>query len=252
MLYYQFKDYCFLYRNQDNPTKKKVKITLVYREYNITAKEELVAKTVTYTLPVSQSRNNCGDALYDMFCMPISPNYLGLPVADTDVAILTQGADVSTGEGIIFLDSASTAAEIAIASKLATTLGAGTDAGEIYDLQLLPYCPVLGDAFFTPYWQNQYYNTVYGKNVIDLSNLTSADCTVMYMHDEVDNTPVDIPIGVVFYPNKANFALKDIAYPPVRTSEYKYVGVNQTVHYEWLTIEKPTLLSQGRKDGLTR
>lgn len=214
-------------RNQANPDNKRVKITLKYRLYSITATEVILGETITYTLPVSSQRNNCNDALYDMFCMPVSPRAFGLDVADTDVVIV--GEDSNQDPEYIFLDINSEY-QLAMASQLATKLGAGSQQGYIYDLQLLPYCPM----DLKPAWNRQIYGPTYDKNVIDVTSLTSKDYVII-------RNGSNKPCGVVFYPQKANFS-----------TSMDVVVENTTVHYEWLTVEKPTLLSQGRKDGLTR
>lgn len=240
-LYYEPFSHRYLYRNQDNPTRKKVKITLKYKEYNITA-TEIPFGTMEYTLPAPSQRNQCGDAMYDMFAMPVSPNAFGLNSADTNLAVVTPGADISgsgDGTGIIYIDIASEY-QLAMAAELATKFGAGTQAGYIYDLQLLPYCPFsFGEDAL--YYENQYYGPVYGKNVILLDELNSKDYTVINRHDIVDGQTVDVPVGVVFYPTKANFA-----------TGIDYNEANTTVHEEWLTIDNPVLLSQGREGNYTR
>ena len=228
-LYYEFMYHRYLYRNQDNPSKKKVRITLNYREYTITATEVVVGETISYTLPTSANRNTCGDALYDIFCMPISPKAIGLNVAETDTVIIDSNSDTSTGAGCLFLDLNSEY-QLAMAAQIATKLGAGGNAGNIYDLQLLPYCPMIDEL--NPYYQNTYYNVTYGKNVIDLTNLTSKDYAIFYNGDSK-------ACGIIFYPKKANFALG-----------IEYSEVNETVHDEWITIEKPVMKAQGTHDGL--
>lgn len=238
-LYYEFMSHRYLYRNQDNPTRNKVKVSLSYREYSITA-TEVPYGTITYTLPVSSQRNNCNDAMYDMFCMPISPMALGLNIKETNTAVVTPGADTSgsgTGEGIIYVDICSEN-QLAIAAELATALGAGTQAGEIYDLQLLPYCPL----DLNPYLETHVYGPVYGKNVIDLTDLNTKDYTLITKQDIVDGNSVDVPVGVVFYPQKANFA----------TSIDSVTVEAVSIHDEWLTIDKPVLKAQGTQDGLTQ
>lgn len=243
-LYYEFMHGRFLYRNQDNPTKNKVRMTLKYKEYNITAIEQPYG-TIEYTLPAPSQRNQCDDALYDMFAMPVSPRFLNNnpDIPETNVAIVTPGADTSgsgTGEGIIYLD-VNSENQLAIAMTLATQLGAGASAGSIYDLQLLPYCPFeFGDDAL--YYENHVYGPVYGFTVMDLSQLNSKDYTIINRNDlDENNNPIQVPVGIVFYPSKANFA-----------TAVKWSDKNTTVHYEWLTIEKPILLAQGREGDLTR
>ena len=233
-LYYEFMHGRFLYRNQANPTRKKVKISLKYREYNITA-TEIPFGTMEYTLPAPSQRNQCNDAMYDMFAMPVSPNAFGLNSADTDLIVVTEGAewgDFADGTGIIAIDSCSEY-QLAIAAELATKFGAGTQAGYIYDLQLLPYCPFnFGeDALFK---KTSGYGPYMNKNILLLEELNSKDYSIIYRHDLVDSTPVDVPVGVVFYPIKANFS-----------ADISYHEASETVHDEWLTIDKPVLKAQG-------
>lgn len=240
-LYYEPFSHRYLYRNQDNPTRRKVRLTLKYREYNITA-TEIPFGTMEYTLPAPSQRNQCVDAMYDMFAMPVSPNAFGLPSADTNLAVVTPGADTSgsgDGTGIIYIDFSSEY-QLAMAAELATKFGAGTSAGYIYDLQLLPYCPFsFGEDAL--YYENHIYGPVYGRNVILLDELNSKDYSIINRHDIVEGQTVDIPVGVVFYPTKANFAVG-----------IDYNNPDETVHEEWLTIEKPVLLSQGREGDYTR
>lgn len=211
-------------RNTDNPTKRKIKFTLNYTEYAIAATEEPAGVTISYTLPVSADRNTCSDATYDMFCMPISPSALGLDVADTNTVIENNsGQDPE----YVFLDTDS-ANQVAIAMQLATKLGAGTDAGTIYDLQILPYCPMK----LKPDINNTHYGPTYGKNVIEVTELTNKDYTIIRNGNNK-------ACGIVFYPKKANFsATVELSIP------------NDSVHYEWLTITNPVLKAQGTQDGL--
>lgn len=220
-------------RNTDNPSKKKVKITLKYKEYSIVANEIVLDETVQFTLPASVNRNDCSDALYDMFCMPISPGCLGLgePVdgrnpMDTNTVFYI-GDDSEENPQYIFVDAISEI-ELAIAQKLATKLGAGESAGNLYDLQILPYCPLDLNGELN----NTAYGPTYGKYVIDVSGLASEYMTVI-------TNGSNAPCGIVFYPQKANFA-KNIDYQVANTSE----------HYEWVTIVNPVLKAQGTHDGL--
>ena len=251
MLYYEvdtrgtYKGTFTVQRNQSNPTKKKVKISLNYRQYNITATEVPVG-TITYTLPATGSRNDCKDALYDIFALPISPAAVGLPCKDTDVAIVTPGADTSDsgdGTGIIYLD-VSSEYQLAMSYVLATKLGAGSQQGYIYDLQLLPYCPFMFNTdqiYYGPQGGNN-YGPVFGKNCIDLTTLVSGDdYTYIYKNDIVQGQPVQTPVGIVFYPKQANF----------KTS-IDYKVPDETVYYEWQEIKNPILLSQGREGDYTR
>lgn len=178
--------------------------------------------------------------MYDMFAMPVSPSALGLRSADTDLIVVTPGAewgDFADGTGIIDVDTISRY-QLAIAEELATKFGAGTSAGYIYDLQLLPYCPFdFGeDALFV---KTHGYGPYMNKNILLLEELNTKDYTIIYRHDLVEGQTVDVPVGVVFYPTSANFAIG-----------IKYTEASTTVHEEWLQIDKPILKAQGTHDGL--
>jgi len=238
-LYYEPFSHRYLYRNQDNPTKNKVKISLKYREYSITA-TEVPFGTMEYTLPAPSQRNQCNDAMYDMFAMPVSPSAFGLNSADTDLIVVTPGAewgDSATGEGIIPIDNFSEY-QLAMAAELATKFGAGTQAGYIYDLQLLPYCPFdFGED--TLFKKTNGYGPYMGKNILLLEELNAKDYTIINRHDIVDGQSVDIPVGIVFYPKKANFAVG-----------INYSEASESVYDEWLQIDKPVLEAQGTYGGL--
>lgn len=225
-LYYEFRTNWFLYRNQDNPTRNKVKIKLAYQQYTITATEVSLDETAEYTLPTPANRTKCNDSLYDIFCMPMNPQFFGLDVQETNTVVVSpvSGSDPE----YIYVDTASEY-HLGIATALATALGAGTDAGKIYDLQLLPYCPM---TELSPYYENTHYGPTYGKNVLDLSTLPSNSYTIIRLGNNA-------ACGVVFYPSKANFS-----------TSIDYTVDNTTVHNEWVTIENPVFLAQGTHDGL--
>ena len=113
--------YRTLERNQDNPTKNKVRIELAYQQYTITATEIVLGETLSFTLPVSANRTQCNDAAYDMFCAPIDPSALGLNFKRSNVYVgpISDSIRVATA----------TESELAVIMQLMTTEGAGTDAG---------------------------------------------------------------------------------------------------------------------------
>ena len=238
-LYYEPFTKRYLLRNQDNPTRKKVKISLKYREYSITA-TEVPFGTMEYTLPAPSQRNQCNDAMYDMFAMPVSPSAFGLNSADTDLIVVTPGAewgDFADGTGIIPIDTCSEY-QLAMAAELASKFGAGTSAGYIYDLQLLPYCPFdFGED--TLFKKTSGYGPYMGKNILLLEELNTKDYTVINRHDIVEGQTVDVPVGIVFYPKKANFAVG-----------INYSEASESVYEEWLTIEKPVMQAQGYRNGV--
>ena len=225
-LYYEFKPDWQLYRNQDNPTKKKVKIALSYRQYNITANEISVGETLTFTLPVSANRTQCEDAAYDMFAIPINPEGLNFPNAPHVPVYVSNG---SYGTRYINVGTAS-GDELTIAMQLATAEGAGTDAGWIYDLQLLPYCP-LGSDFIRDHVFKAPAVLPYGWDApsdvrLDISSLTeNKDYSWI-----LDNSATPKKRGIVFYPKYSNF---NVNIPVTVPDEH--------IEFEEKRIERPVL-----------
>lgn len=226
-LYYEPFSYRYLYRNQDNPTKNKVKVTLAYQTYTIVAEEVVLGQTISFTLPVSSSRNTCNDAAYDMFAIPVDPSGLGFDVKKSNVY-------VRNGSTSLCRVATVTESEVAVAMQLATSEGAGTDAGWIYDLQLLPFCP-LGASFMN---KVKVTGLGYGRENpsdvrLDIAGLTEGKDYVWI----TDNQSTPAKRGIVFFPNKANFN----------------VDINVTVDNthivdEVRTLEKPTMLYFGHSD----
>ena len=217
----------FLTRNTAGADKNKIQIEFSGQQYTITAQEVIIGETVSYTVPISDYRNTCDDALYDMFCMPVSPSVFGLEVPQTDVVVQwveNEGDDPQ----YIFLDQVSEY-QLALATEIATKMGAGGSGSLIYDLQLLPYCPVEN---LSAVLNSSTYGPTYGKYVIDMDDFDTKDYTVLKNGSSVAR-------GIVFYPKKANF-----------TKTVDLIIPNTTVHYEWLTITNPVMLAQGSKDGL--
>lgn len=128
--------------------------------------QELEDFAATATIPTTSAK--CSDAVYDMFCMPYG-----------DITLL-EGTDE-----IELL--ASTQLEIALA--LATAGGSGGSAAKVYDLQILPYCPVPEVVFD---WSSGKFIQGQGTEDIDYS----------YVKDSDDET-----YGVIFYPTKSSFSL---------------------------------------------
>lgn len=218
----------YLTRNTDNPNRNKINVSLSGQTYTITAQEVIIGETLTYNVPISDYRNTCDDALYDMFCMPVSPSVFGLEVPQSNV-VIQHIENLGDDPDYIFLDQVSEY-QLALATEIATKMGAGGSGSLIYDLQLLPYCPMEG---VIAVFNGQYYGPTYDKYVIDADVFTSKDCTIIKNGDQT-------PRGIIFYPKKANFTKTvDLNVP------------NETVHYEWQTLKNPVMLSQGRKDGLT-
>ena len=185
-----------LTRNTANPTRNKIKIEFKGQTYSITAQEVIIGETLTYNLPISAYRNECSDALYDMFCMPVDPSVFGLVVEPTDVRFAYRPNAQSSFQ-YQDLNSSFSENQLGVALKLATKLGAGAEGSMIYDLQLLPYCPMDNLHIIR--------RSVIKPSItinVSFNYLDSKDGTVILNGDNKMS-------GVIFYPKKANFT-KDV------------------------------------------
>lgn len=88
-----------------------------YYEYNVYLDQYTVDASVVISTP--ENRYHLEDQPYDMFCMPYSDS----------LKIYQNGTQL-------------TMANSSLAINLATQIGASTGSGNVYDIQLLPYCPV--------------------------------------------------------------------------------------------------------------
>lgn len=216
--------------NSDNTSKNKIQVDFRGKAYQVIAKEVILDETISFNFPVSASRNECLDATYDMFCMPIDPSALGITVdADpvvikyTDTNQTTQVADLA----------AISEMQLVMASKLCTKLGANSGATSlVYDLQLLPYCPF---ANLGVYYENHIYGPTYNKWVIDANIFEASECTLIFNNETVPELR-----GIIFYPNRANFS-----------TGIDFVIPNETVHYEHQTVIDPIFVYNNQShDGL--
>ena len=92
-------------------------LAMTYDDFSYTLNEANVG--VKVTMPKTADRNNLKDAPYDMFCIP----YGEIPIYR---------------DGVIAIHKTNKEAGLAAATAIASTLGDAT----LYDLQLLPYCPI--------------------------------------------------------------------------------------------------------------
>lgn len=96
------------------PDDKSFSVVSYLDHYLISFEEQLINASVT----IGQSRANLNDSPYDMFCIP----YGDLQIHnDGEADIITNGS---------------------IAIPIATAIGAQSGSLNIYDIQLLPYCPL--------------------------------------------------------------------------------------------------------------
>ena len=113
ILYSNLKDGVLEPKNSNN----NYVLAMTYDDYSYTLNESNVG--VKVTVPKASDRNHLKDAPYDMFAIPYG-----------EIKIYR--------DGIVNIDATNKEAGLAAATAIASTLGDAT----IYDLQLLPYCPL--------------------------------------------------------------------------------------------------------------
>lgn len=112
---------------------------------------DVITGTAYTTMPTVANRLHLKDASYDMFCIPYG-----------DVTIVNSQGDI--GGEITIVPNRS----MQIAQEIARLVGTSN----IYDLQLLPYCPMTG------------FEIDSDKNVIDINSNNSRRYTVVYDEKE--------------------------------------------------------------------
>ena len=113
ILYSNLKDGVLEPKNSNN----NYVLAMTYDDYSYTLNESNVG--VKVTVPKASDRNHLKDAPYDMFAIPYG-----------EIKIYR--------DGVVNIDATNKEAGLAAATAIASTLGDAT----IYDLQLLPYCPL--------------------------------------------------------------------------------------------------------------
>ena len=113
ILYSNLKDGVLEPKNSNN----NYVLAMTYDDYSYTLNESTVG--VKVTVPKASDRNHLKDAPYDMFAIPYG-----------EIKIYR--------DGVVNIDATNKEAGLAAATAIASTLGDAT----IYDLQLLPYCPL--------------------------------------------------------------------------------------------------------------
>ena len=97
------------------PNEKSFKISYKYDEYSLSFEQLTISASTT----LNNDRYHLDDQPYDMFCIPYS----------NDLKIYKNGTQILT-------------ANKSLAISMAIEIGADAGSGAIYDVQLLPYCPV--------------------------------------------------------------------------------------------------------------
>ena len=111
----------------------RIPLYTVYADFSVRMREVPATLTVKVKCPNKADRWTCNDQLFDMFCIP----YGAMDIDD----------DITSGGAVQTITTRKDAA-LAAARALAASYGSGN----IYDLQILPYCPIknIRDAY-TPF-----------------------------------------------------------------------------------------------------
>lgn len=117
LLYSNVNKQANLWNIEGNPNDNSYRAVYSYYEYTIEYEQIYASATVVVSAP--ENRYHLEDQPYDMFCMPYSDD---LQIYKNGVALVK--------------------ANKSIAVNMAIQIGAKTGAGNVYDVQLLPYCPV--------------------------------------------------------------------------------------------------------------
>ena len=112
---------------------RRIPLYAVYADFSVRMREVPATLTVKVKCPNKADRWTCNDQLFDMFCIP----YGAMNIDD----------DLKSGGTVQTITTRKDAA-LAAARALAASYGSGN----IYDLQILPYCPIknIRDAY-TPF-----------------------------------------------------------------------------------------------------
>ena len=208
------------YEDVNENTKNKAKITIRCKKYEIIAQEIHTDDSLSFTLPTISDRNTCENAQYDMFAMPVTAAGLGFTVdgddmGDTDFqrTITVDNDDVTQHTYV----NAISRNQLLISQLLATKLG-----DYIYDVQLLPYCPI-DFVYFNGYNYTTYQFLEGDTNQCVLDNMDDKDYSV------ITTNGGDV-MGIIFWPKNPMFS--------------KYIELNLPNEYEsreQKTIPNPTL-----------
>lgn len=136
---------------------------LVYSSFTVSL-ETVAAPFTTGKIVFKKTNKPLYDAPYKMFCIPVTPSEAVVQVGEVAVA--------TTKDRML-----------QIASSIATGLGSN-----LYDIQLLPYCPI----------EDQFDLTADFNGIQFLSGTEDIDYSVMTDND-------DTPIGYVFWCPRASF-----------------------------------------------
>lgn len=165
----------------DNSAPNKFKVKVPVQSYTVILSEEppllkcrtTLASSVGGQNPEIITKIRLQDAPYTMFCMPYN------------------NAQVKRDSGVQILYTAEGKVNQEMAAAIATDLGT-SGGGFIYDLQLLPYCPI-----------PQIYNTA---GEIDLTNIDERAYAIITAEDSDGAYTPDNNCGIILFPKVSSFS----------------------------------------------
>ena len=166
-----------------SPDGSSFKYSCTCPQYIVTYVER---KNYVVTSDLSATRNKTVDALYDIIAMPYG------------------AMEIRYGTGTNDYFMTDSLVSMASMTSIATQLGGGTDTSFIYDIQLLPYCPVQGLLEDEP-----------GKITVDPTNEHKE---FDYVLDQSNSSK----IGILFYAPESSFTLN--IEKEMMWDEYKYIS----------------------------
>lgn len=188
----------------------------------------------TVKIKISSSRNHLNDAPYDMFAIPFTSEYKGGPISEDNFIpyAITSYIDVSDWQGF----QLSKQSALHIAQSIIAELGGGGGSSYIYDVQVLPYCPIPA-AIKTKeiYDEDAEYQNY--QPVIYLPNLANGE-SVDY--DIIKNSTETKNLGVILWATESTFSV-DLNYDIIcenpkidfETKMYRLVSPNYSGMFEF-------------------
>ena len=156
-------------------------LTKTYTKKKIILRD--VEQVANYTYSITGNRDHVIDQPYDMFCMP----YGDVKVINT--AATPQPADLHTSASL----------NLITATEMMTKYGIGAANSYIYDVQLVPYCPlpqsmITGDAEITVSAPGQYSTILNSQSVISgyIFNCSQSSFTLdLPLQININNTKLE-------------------------------------------------------------
>lgn len=159
-----------------------------YKKTNYYFKLTKVANATSYTWTLPSSMQKLIDAPYRMFCMPL--------VIDSELYSVAFQRDTTP-----YFMSSSLVTKVM--NNIIETLNTGAvENAELFDVQILPYCPMVFSSYVTDtyetqqgiQWETTTCHMTNMTNGLDFSNITASD-------GETTST-----VGYIFFPKQASFS----------------------------------------------